>query len=88
MIKITIEKVTKEYYTEKKNLCTKETPTEIKKTVSSSYSSDREEVQFEREYMVHDISMSREVKTKLLEQEIADDTAFDLGAVIKAINTL
>lgn len=76
MIVITIER--KVAYTEKQNLVTKETPTDKKDKYESTH--------FQKEYAVVDVAKER--TERMLVQEIADESKFDLAAVIKAVNGL
>lgn len=83
MIKITIERVTTETYTEVQNFLVKSTPTD-KIQHSSGYS---DKVLCEEEYQTRDIENERTVEVTLLKQEMNDED-FDLKTVIAAINGL
>lgn len=85
MIKITIELVTYEKYTETKNFITKSTPTD-KVQPRSNYESDK--VLCIEEYATRDVPMERTVRLTLLSQEIPNEEAFSLPRVIAAINGL
>jgi hypothetical protein len=85
MIKITIEKLGNEKYTTRENLLKKKTPTQIKGKTGYG---EREEVQDICEYEVAEVVKFRDTKQTLLTQEITDDSAFDLAAVIVAINRI
>jgi hypothetical protein len=85
MIKIVIERKTTEKYTTQEQLITKETPTDIQG--DSDYGT-RKEVKFIREYAVAEMTKYRESSVTLLQQEIINDSAFNLAAVIIAINGL
>lgn len=85
MIKIAITRVTTEKYTVNENLLTKETPTD--KVQMKDYG-NVSEVMMAKEYAVAEVSKHSTVTLTLLEQEIAEDSAFNLPAVIKAINNI
>lgn len=85
MIRIVIERTVIQEYMETVNLLTKKTPTAI--TKPKTYGSGDEPC-FVEEYQIADVKKGREVTTKLLQQEITDETLFSLSAVIKAINSL
>jgi hypothetical protein len=77
-IKITIEREVLVTWKAKENLITKKTPTQHK---------DRyEDVMNVEEYAVAEVDKSTTRTEKLLAQEIADESQFDLKAVICAIN--
>lgn len=88
MIKITIEKFTSEEYKETQNFVVKRTPTEQRKKSSSMYSDGSEKVVFIEESEPREVTKRQTIKVGLLQQEIENDSDFDLGAVIKAINNL
>lgn len=85
MITIKITKTTVIPYEETTNFIVKKTPTNIKGK-ASQYA--EELVQFDEHYSP---SVAKKVKTEtisILEQNIEDDSTFDLAAVIVAINKL
>lgn len=85
MITIKITKTTTTPYEETVNYITKKTPTD--KTKKRSQYADEEPL-FDEEYAP---SVAKKVKTEtidLLEQNIEDDSSFNLAAVIVAINKL
>ncbi len=86
MIKITIQRVAIEEYQESQNFLVKETPTEITQESSSTYQGTKKEVQYLKEYAVQEVTKRQSVTYDLLTQQIADDSKFDLAAVIKAVN--
>lgn len=86
MIKISIERVTTEKYTEVKNFIVKSTPTDKIQSRGSGYDSDK--VLCAEEYATRDVPAERTVTTKLLSQEILNEESFDLASVIAAINKL
>jgi hypothetical protein len=85
-IKIVITEIITEQYLDTENFCTHETPTD-KTQVESGYSNSPK-VLFERTFETREVKKNRTREVKLLEQEIEDDTTFDLGNVIKAVNGL
>jgi len=89
MITVRITRTVETPYEETVNYLVKETPTQITETERSSYSgSVTEKVQMVKEYAP---SVAKKVKTQtidLLEQNIEDESAFNLNAVIKALNNL
>jgi hypothetical protein len=84
MIKITIEKITIEKFTEIKSFTLTEKPTTI--TKPSEYGSSREERLYDRTFETKEVPMQREVTRTILKQEIQNDDEFDLKMVIAAIN--
>lgn len=85
MITIKITKTTVTPYEETTNFIVSKTPTTIKGK-ASQYAD--EQVQFDEKYAP---SVAKKVKTEtisILEQNIEDDSTFDLSAVIVAINKL
>jgi hypothetical protein len=89
MINITITQTITQEASVKKNLLKTKTPTEVKKVSTRQYDGGTsEEVQFAETYEVVDGTEVRTIKLTLLTQEIADDSAFDLKAVVRAINGL
>jgi hypothetical protein len=87
MITIKITRTITTPYEETVNYLIKETPTEIVEESRSSYGGNvTNTVQMVKEYAP---SVAKKVKTEtigLLEQNIEDETKFDLPAVIRAIN--
>jgi hypothetical protein len=86
MIKVTIEQTIQEEYEVTEQMVTKETPTEYTEEVESYGSRTNKKVQFAREYAPTRLMKTRERKVTLLEQEIEDESAFNLQAVIATIN--
>jgi hypothetical protein len=76
--------VTKEY-TAVENFVTEETPTD-KRGKESQYGDEKS--LFIRKYAVRDVLKSETKTIQLFEQRIEDDAAFDLAAVIVAVNKL
>lgn len=87
MIRIKIERIVTEEYRERKNFIVKSTPTEIKQE-ESNYSGRSAKVTCIEEYQTEDVVQTRTVTVPLLEQNITDESAFSLSAVIKAVNDL
>jgi hypothetical protein len=85
VIKITIERISIEKYTEIKNFIVKSTPTDKVERRSGSYDSG-EKVMCAEEYATKTVDMERKVTTNLLSQEIVKEETFDLTRVIAAIN--
>ena len=81
MIKIVIEKLEVVTKTVSKSFLVKETP--VPNTRGYGDRTDTEKV-----YETREVPDSETKTTKLLEQEIADDSEFNLAAVVKAINNL
>lgn len=87
MIKVTIEQTISEEYEVNESLITKETPTNIVEESHSSYAvGTTRKVQFIREYAPAVSKKTRNRTVVLLTQEIEDDGAFNLKAVIATIN--
>lgn len=85
MITITISKTTTKEFTAIENFVTKETPTD--KVKQKDYGNGTE-IAFAREFATRDVLKSDSKTVLLFEQRIEDDSAFDLAAVIVAINKL
>jgi hypothetical protein len=85
VITIKIERKSTEHYTETQQICVKETPTD--KVKQKEYGNGSETL-YEREYSPTAVNRSRDKTVTLLTQEIADEEAFNLADVIRAINGL
>lgn len=85
MIAIKIQRINRVSHTETKNFLTKSTPTQVEGP--KQYSSDRETKCIE-EYAPKEITVWETKTVDLLEQNIEDESKFDLAAVIVAVNGL
>jgi hypothetical protein len=85
MIRITIEKIETVRYCETKSFCVTEKPTEL--VEPKEYGSGNK-IAYDRTYETREVPMQRQETTKILTQEIAEDSSFNLPAVIIAINNL
>jgi hypothetical protein len=86
MIKITIEQTITEKVEVVKNFTTKKTPTEIVEEDNNYGGRSTKRVQFIEESAPMQVTEERSRKITLLEQEIDDDSQFNLKAVIATIN--
>ena len=85
MIEITIRKLSTETKMETKNFIVRKTPTD--KTGKPNVYEDVKPL-FDETYETREVPVERSVETLLLKQNIEDDSQFDLGAVIKALNKI
>lgn len=86
MIIIKITRVTNKTFNTKERVCVREIPTEIVR--KTGYNDRAEEVTYDRTYELADKEMSSTVTQTLLEQEIENETEFNLTEVISAINNM
>lgn len=84
MIKITIEKTTSVEYTETDNLVIEKIPTDYQQ---DGYGGRKEVVMHEK-FAPQQVTKVKQVTVKLLEQQIEDESLFNLNGVIAAINGL
>lgn len=85
MITVTITRTTRETYEVTENVCTHEEPTEI--MGESDYGNRRTPI-MKRDFAPQKLTKSSERRETLLNQEISDETKFDLAKVIVAVNGL
>ena len=83
-IKIEIVETIVEEFPATEQVCTKETATD---KTEQDYNG-KSKIVFDREFVVKDVTKTRERKVELLSQEIDDGSTFNLAAVIAAINNL
>jgi hypothetical protein len=84
MITITITQSGQTKTTVKENFIVKSTPTQFKE--KTRY--DEEKIACENEYAVVEVEKVENWSREILKQQIADETSFNLAAVIKAVNGL
>ncbi len=83
-IKIEITETLVDEYAATEQVCIKETATD---KTEPDYN-NKSKIVFDREFVVKDVTKTRERKVELLSQEIEDGSKFNLAAVIAAINNL